>query len=81
MLINMYVHTSCIHGHIIYMHTHAHAHKDTDIHIDTRIQYFIAIGCLIFVGHFLQKSVMISGSFTERDVQLKASYASRSTVL
>ena len=33
-------------------------------------------GCLIFVRHFLHKSPIISGSFAERDVQLKAFYAS-----
>ena len=36
------------------------------------------IGCLIFGGHFLQKSTMIDGSFAERDLQLEASYRSSS---
>jgi len=34
------------------------------------------IGCLILIGHFLQKSPIISGSFAKNDLQLKASYGS-----
>jgi len=31
------------------------------------------IGCFILIGHFLQKSPIISGSFTKNDLQLMAS--------
>jgi len=34
------------------------------------------IGCLIFIGHFLQKSPIINGSLAKNDLRLKASYGS-----
>ena len=34
------------------------------------------IGCLMSIGHFLQKNPILSGSFAENDVRLQASYES-----
>jgi len=34
------------------------------------------IGCLLFIGHFPQKSPIIRSSFAKNDLQLKASYGS-----
>ena len=36
------------------------------------------IGSIIFIGHFLQKSPILLGSFAKNDLQLKASYGSSS---
>ena len=39
------------------------------------------IGCLIFIGHFPQKSPIISGSFAKNDLQLKVSCGSGNPVV
>ena len=43
--------------------------------IECNVPRHIAVA-LIFIGHFLQKSSIISGSFAKNDLQLKASYES-----
>ena len=47
----------------------AHANRHT------HLRWQRPIGCLILIGHFLQKSPVISGSFAEGDLQFKESYA------
>ena len=56
-----------------YTHTHTHKYPCSN-HQLTGWQN--PMGCLIFIGHFPQKSPIIGGSFAKRDLQLKASCAS-----
>ena len=45
-------------------------------HIVTFLHLTACVFTVAFIGHFPQKSPTISGSFAERDLQLKAFYAS-----
>jgi len=56
-------------------HTHTHTHtrlKTKAMHLSTMLFQVDFLGCLIFIGQFLQKSPTVSGSFAERDLQLGA---------
>jgi len=41
------------------------------VHISRSTEWWRPMGCLIFIGHFPQKSPMMSGSFAQRDLQLE----------
>ena len=55
----------------IYMYVYTNIHVCIYKHTHTK-----SIGCLIFIGHFSQKSPRTSGSFAGNDLRLEASYGS-----
>ena len=64
-----YTHSATEHSHIVTTH-----HGCVKVHVMTGWRRLI--GCVIFLGHFLQKRHILSDSLAKNDLQLKASYAS-----
>ena len=58
------------------LHTQLRESSHTCLRASLHTGWRRVLGCLIFIGHFPQKSPTISGSLAKNDKQLKASYGS-----
>ena len=82
--VNVFIPLTCTHTHVhLHTRTSTHTYIYTHVHLEQNFPipqpttgWRQQIGCLIFIGHILQKSPIISGCFAKNDQLLKASYGS-----
>jgi len=71
-----YIHTHTKVSNLIRTHTHTYTHPHQNCPKRYRQHRVAKMHSLIIIGHYPQKSPIISGSLAKRDLQQKAFYAS-----